>query len=63
MNMNWRKFLLLSLAGIDFGADDAFISLTLIACGTFLPELTASVAAVQVLYVFGKNCRIDRIVI
>lgn len=28
-----------------FGVDDAFISLTLIACGTSLPELAASVAA------------------
>lgn len=29
----------------SFGVDDAFISLTLIACGTSLPELAASVAA------------------
>ena len=28
-----------------FGVNDAFISLTLIACGTSLPELAASVAA------------------
>lgn len=28
-----------------FGVDDAFISLTLIACGTSLPELAASIAA------------------
>jgi cation:H+ antiporter len=30
----------------SFGVNDAFISLTLIACGTSLPELAASVAAV-----------------
>ena len=29
----------------SFGVNDAFISLTLIACGTSLPELAASVAA------------------
>ncbi len=29
----------------SFGVDDAFISLTLIACGTSLPELAASIAA------------------
>ena len=29
----------------SFGVSDAFISLTLIACGTSLPELAASVAA------------------
>ncbi len=94
----------------SFGVNDAFISLTLIACGTSLPELAASIAAalkkntsmalgnvvgsnifnialilglcsqvtpltstgitivdymvmilsVGVLYVFGKNCKIER---
>ena len=34
----------------NFGVDDAFISITLIACGTSLPELAASVAAA-----FKKN--------
>lgn len=29
----------------NFGVDDAFISITLIACGTSLPELAASIAA------------------
>ena len=29
----------------SFGVNDAFISLTLIACGTSLPELAASIAA------------------
>ena len=31
----------------SFGVNDAFISLTLIACGTSLPELAASIAAVK----------------
>lgn len=33
------------LVARSFGVDDAFISLTLIACGTSLPELAASIAA------------------
>ena len=37
----------------SFGVNDAFISLTLIACGTFLPELAASVAAA-----FKKNTQL-----
>ncbi len=37
----------------SFGVDDAFISLTLIACGTSLPELAASVAAA-----FKKNTQL-----
>ena len=94
----------------SFGVNDAFISLTLIACGTSLPELAASIAAalkkntsmalgnivgsnifnialilglcsqvtpltsvgitiidyivmvsaVVILYLFGKNCKIER---
>ena len=37
----------------SFGVDDAFISLTLIACGTSLPELAASVVAA-----FKKNTQL-----
>ena len=37
----------------SFGVNDAFISLTLIACGTSLPELAASVAAA-----FKKNTQL-----
>ena len=33
------------LVAKSFGVNDAFISLTLIACGTSLPELAASIAA------------------